>query len=129
MRIDAIRRRLQKGMKPEEIPGAQCLGCGGFRCAYKIGKWVVKERARWGRRGRPPTKSAPFPLIQRELVGKRWEIQPLAKSLSVKELEAVGLVKEEESWLMPEGTNPLGLDIYDGNLGKLPNGQVVLFDW
>ena len=129
---------LKRGVLHSELPGAQLIGGGCFRRAYRVGEWVVKEtsddthassteqchipRSVAQRRiGVVPITLAPTIYVRTH--NRRYMIQPYIEPMSTR---GTPTYVEFCKFLAPFKTR---LDLHDDNVGFDAQGGLVAFDW
>jgi len=129
MKLADLRKALSREHRLTKLPFYQeltRLGCGFFRCAYRIGDWVIKHSAEasrqtnsWPRwKQRRAAKELNVSLARTYRAG-RWEIQRYYEPMTPQEYF--------NSPLSEEWTDDL--DLQPANVHRDPNGRIIVFDW
>ena len=129
MKLTDLRKALSREHRLTKLPFYReltRLGCGFFRCAYRIGDWVIKRSAEvagqadeWPRwKQRRAAKELNVSLARTYRVG-RWEIQRYYEPMTAQEFFSTPLV--DTGWSE--------IDLQPANVHRDPNGRIIVFDW
>ena len=133
--LDTIRTMLKWGVQPKDLPGAEPIGAGCFREAFKVGAYVVKERQyeqdepQKIRKDLRPWQLRVAPTVfvfGRDCLGLEMEysIQP-----AYRQLHKVAGGYQQLSESPCSGAVGSWGDVHSGNVGLDHRNRFVAFDW